>query len=217
MFYKVPVKGYFEVNSYFFVDDKTSRCFLIDPGAEGRRLLNFARDNFWVIEKILLTHGHFDHTGAINEIRITNDIPVYAYENADSYLLDPLKNLSHFAGHDIYIRDVHYFHDGDILTLNNNRNPDFTLKVMHTPGHTEDSVTLYSANEGAAFVGDTIFKGSIGSTMYPGGNGKDLQESITQKIFALPDDTLLLSGHSDPTTVKAERSRYMLYHKNSLR
>ncbi len=213
MFYKVPVKGYFEVNSYFFVDEKTNRCFLIDPGAEGKRLLNFARENFWVIEKILLTHGHFDHTGGISEIRITNDIPVYAYENSDSYLLDPMKNLSHFCGNDIYVRDVHYFHDGDLITLNNNKNPEFNLKVIHTPGHTEDSVVLFSENEKVAFVGDTIFKGSIGSTMYPGGNGNDLRESITTKIFTLPDETLLLSGHSEQTTVKDEHRRYTLYHK----
>ncbi len=213
MFYRVPVKGYFEVNSYFYVDESTNRCFLIDPGAEGKRLLKIARDNFWVIEKILLTHGHFDHTGGISEIRITNDIPVYAYENADSYLLDPMKNLSHFCGPDIYVRDVHYFHDGDIITLNNNRNPDFSLRVIHAPGHTEDSVVLYSKEEGIAFVGDTIFLGSIGSTMYPGGNGKDLKESITQKIFTLPEETILLSGHSEKTTVKAESKRYNLYHR----
>ena len=212
MFYKVPVKGYFEVNSYFFVDEKASRCFLIDPGAEGRRLLKVARENYWVIEKILLTHGHFDHMGGIAEIRMTNDIPVYAYENADLYLLDPMKNLSRFCGRDIYVRDVHYLHDGDVISLNNQRDPEFSLKVIHTPGHTEDSVVFFSENEKTAFVGDTIFKGSIGSTMYPGGNGNDLRASITDKIFNLPDDTLLLSGHSEPTTVKAERTRYRLYH-----
>ena len=214
MFYKVPVKGYFEVNSYFFVDETTNRCFLIDPGAEGQRLLKIARENFWVIEKILLTHGHFDHTGGIGQIRISNDIPVYAYENADLYLLDPMKNLSHFCGQDIFIRDVKYFHDGDLISLNNNKNPEFFLKVIHTPGHTEDSVVFYSEDEKIAFVGDTIFKGSIGSTMYPGGNGDDLRASITEKIFTLPDETILLSGHSDPTTVKAERTRYKLYYYN---
>lgn len=212
MFYKIPVKGYFETNSYFFVDEKSNRCFLIDPGAEGKRLLSIARNNYWIIEKILLTHGHFDHIEGINEIRITNDIPVYAYENAGLYLLDPIKNLSHFCGHDIYIRNVHYFNDGDLISLN--KNPEFFLKVIHTPGHTEDSVVFYSENEKTAFVGDTIFKGRIGSTMYPGGNGDDLRKSITEKIFALPDDTLLLSGHSEQTTVKAEHRNYMLYYRH---
>lgn len=213
MVYKITVKGYFEVNSYFFVDDRTNHCFLIDPGAEGRKLLDFARSHYWVIEKILLTHGHFDHTGGISEIRMTNDIPVYAYENADSYLIDPMKNLSHFCGRNIYVRNVHYFHDGEVITLNNHKSPEFFLRVIHTPGHTEDSVVLYSENEKIAFVGDTIFKGSIGSTMYPGGNGDELRDSITTKIFTLPESTILLSGHSDQTTVKDESKRYTLYHK----
>ncbi len=211
MYYKISVKGYFAVNSYFYVDDDTHRGFLIDPGAEGQRLLKFARDNGILIEKILLTHGHFDHIGGISEIRRSNDIPVYAYENADSYLLDPLKNLSRYAKKDIMLRDVKYFHDGDILDFH--KKTEFSLRVIHTPGHTEDSVTFYSSKDKIAFVGDTIFLGSIGSTIYPGGNGKDLKESITQKIFTLPDETVLLSGHSDATTVKAEHRRYTLYHK----
>ncbi|MBR0093980.1 MAG: MBL fold metallo-hydrolase [Synergistaceae bacterium] len=191
MFYKVPVKGYFEVNSYFFVDEKASRCFLIDPGAEGRRLLKVARENYWVIEKILLTHGHFDHMGGIAEIRMTNDIPVYAYENADLYLLDPMKNLSRFCGRDIYVRDVHYLHDGDVISLNNQRDPEFSLKVIHTPGHTEDSVVFFSENEKTAFVGDTIFKGSIGSTMYPGGNDNGQGRTHTIQTISPQDLTPL--------------------------
>ena len=138
------------------------------------------------------------------------NISVYAYENANLYLLDPVKNLSRFCGHDIYVKDVNYFHDGDLITLNNNGNPEFFLKVIRTPGHTEDSVIFYSESDGLAFVGDTIFKGSTGSTMYPGGNEKDLKESITKKIFTLPENTVLLSGHSDKTTVKDEYRRYTL-------
>ena len=213
MYYKIPVKGYFEVNSYFYVDEENHRSFLIDPGAEGQRLLKFARDNGFIIEKILLTHGHFDHMGGISEIRRTNEIPVYAFENADSYLLDPMKNLSRFCGKDIIVKDVKYFQDKEQINFHTTKTSDFFLNVIYTPGHTEDSVIFYSEKDKIAFVGDTIFKGSIGSTMYPGGNGYDLRESITQKIFNLPEDTVLLSGHSDATTVKAEKRRYTLYHK----
>ena len=190
MIYAIPVRGRFETNCYFYVDDGTKRCFLIDPGAEGRRLLEVARDKGWRIEKILLTHGHFDHMGGIPEIRRSIDIPVYAFENADLYLLDPAKNLSRYCGPDITIRDVQYFHDGDEIRFAESSG--FGLKVLHTPGHTEDSVVFYSESEKAAFVGDTIFKGSVGSTAYPGGNGRDLMNSIERKIFSLPDDTTLL-------------------------
>lgn len=211
MIYATPVRGHFETNCYFYVDEDTKRCFLIDPGAEGQRLLDIARDNGWIIERILLTHGHFDHMGGIPEIRRNNDIPVYAFENADLYLLNPVKNLSRYCGPDITIHDVKYFHDGDEITFS--RAAESGLKILHTPGHTEDSVVFYSEKEKAAFVGDTIFKGSIGSTAYPGGNGRDLKESIERRIFTLPDDTVLLSGHSEQTTVLAEKRRYVLYYK----
>lgn len=98
---------------------------------------------------------------------------------------------------------MHYLHYGDTITLNDTH----LLRVMHTPGHTEDSITLYDAGKGIAFVGDTIFKGSPESDKYPGGNTGDLKESI-RKILALPERTVLYSGHSEPTTVKEERKNY---------
>lgn len=207
MIYAIPVRGRFETNCYFYVNDATKRCFLIDPGAEGQRLLDLAQENGWTIEKILLTHGHFDHMGGIPEIRRSVNIPVYAFENADLYLLDPKKNLSRYCGPDITIHHIQCFHDGDEITLTEASGGG--LKVLYTPGHTEDSVVFYSAEDQAAFVGDTIFKGSIGSTAYPGGNERDLAKSITQRIFTLPDDTTLLSGHSDPTTVGTEKGHYI--------
>ena len=87
-------------------------------------------------------------------------------------------------------------------------NPDFPLRVIYTPGHTADSVTYYSAPDHAAFVGDTIFKGSIGSTQYPGGDPVALRQSIDIRIFTLPGDTILCSGHSGQTTVGTEKKRY---------
>lgn len=211
MIYAVPVRGRFETNCYFYVDDNTKRCFLIDPGAEGQKILDLARDKGWIIEKILLTHGHFDHMSGIPEIRHRADIPVCAFENADLYLLDPAKNLSRFCGPDIIVRDVQYFHDGDEITLTEAAGGG--LKVLYTPGHTEDSVVFYSEWERVAFVGDTIFKGSLGSAAYPGGNGRDLRESIERRIFTLPDDTTLLSGHSEPTTTGEEKRNYALFLK----
>ena len=75
MIVEVPVKGYFEENCFFFIDDKTKHGFIIDPGAQADGLLSVIRENGWVIEKILLTHGHFDHTGAVDKIRSTLEIP----------------------------------------------------------------------------------------------------------------------------------------------
>ncbi len=206
MIYEVPVKGYFEENCFFFIDDKTQHGFLIDPGAQAAELLGLIRENGWEIEKILLTHGHFDHTGAVNELRRVLKIPVLAYRTSDDYLLDDRKNLSALCGPPITIRGATYIDDGDNISLK--ANPSFSLRAIYTPGHTTDSVTYYSAKDHVAFVGDTIFKGSIGNYQYPGGNPIDLQNSIINKIFTLPDETVLCSGHSTQTTAGIEKQRY---------
>ena len=206
MIAEVPVKGYFEENTFFYIDDRTKHGFIIDPGAQGRALLSLIRRNGWTIEKILLTHGHFDHTGAVDEIRDTLKIPVLTHERSDEYLLDAEKNLSALCGPSIIIKGVEYIRDGDVVSLESD--PEFLLKVIYTPGHTTDSVIFYSEREKVAFVGDTIFKGSIGNYQYPGGNLHDLESSIIDRIFKLPDDTLLCSGHSEQTTVGTEKRRY---------
>ena len=206
MIYQIPVQGYFSVNCYFLIDERTGHGFLIDPGAQGRALVRVIRERGWTIEKILLTHGHFDHTGGIEAIRREMEIPVYIHENGDRYLSDPSLNLSRFCGPDVIVRDAHFLRDGDTLSLQ--EQDACVLRVLHTPGHTPDSVTFYCPAEQAAFVGDTIFKGGPGTDQYPGGNGIQLMQSIRDRILCLPGDTVLYSGHSDPTRVKEESSLY---------
>ena len=104
------------------------------------------------------------------------------------------------------VKNVNYLRDGEVVRSESN--PAFFVKVLHTPGHTPDSVIYYSEKDHAAFVGDTIFLGSIGNWQYPGGNFQDLQRSILETVFTLLDNTKLYSGHSDPTTVGTERRRY---------
>ena len=203
---EVAVKGYFEENCFFYIDDKTQHGFLIDPGAEADRLLSIIQGRGWMIEKILLTHGHVDHMGAVDGVTAALGIPVLAHRRSDEYLLDARKNLSALCGPAIIVEGVQYMDDGDEICLE--ADPEFRLKVIYVPGHTTDSVMFYSKADGVAFVGDTIFRGSIGNYQYPGGNRKDLQESIIKRIFTLPDDTVLCSGHSGQTSVGEERRRY---------
>ena len=206
MIIQTEVKGYFAENAYFYIDDRTKHGFLIDPGAQADALVRMIRKEGWTIEKILLTHGHFDHTGAVNELRKALEVQVYAYETADMYLLDTRMNLSTACGEYVIVRDAHYLCDGDIIALE--ADPEFRLQAIHTPGHTPDSVIYYAPKDGIAFVGDTIFKGSLGDTRYPGGKRSDLLRSIGEKIFSLPEDTVLYSGHSEKTTVGVEKRRY---------
>ena len=100
-----------------------------------------------------------------------------------------------------------FFRDGDLLSLKDD--PAYTLRVIHTPGHTPDSSVFYDAARGTAFVGDTIFRGSRGNDRLPGGDGPLLLRSIREKVLALPPETVLYSGHSDPTTVAEERPLYL--------
>ena len=205
--YKVPVKGYFAVNSYFLIDEDTGHGFLIDPGAQGEALVQIIRSKVWTIEKILLTHGHFDHTGGIEAIRRELDIPVYIHEHGAAYLEDTQLNLSEYCGEHVIVRDVLYFEDGSAFSLEGHVSP--VLMAIHTPGHTPDSTTFYDADDGIAFVGDTIFKGGPGTDQYPGGNRRQLVKSIVQRILTLPENTTLYSGHSDKTTVGAEKRLYI--------
>lgn len=162
--------------------------------------------NGWHIDAILLTHGHFDHFGAVNELRQILGVPVYAHEASGAYLTDPKVNLSIYCGPPMTVERVESLRDGQTLT--DEQAPSLRLRVLHTPGHTTDSVTLYDKAAGIAFVGDTIFKGSYGAYHYPTGDLRAELKSIREKILTLPPDTVLLSGHSEQTTVAAEARYY---------
>lgn len=207
MIQRVEVRDVFSENAYFAIDPSTRQGFLIDPGAEPERLYQMIRANGLDIQAILLTHGHFDHTGAVAFLHERLGVPYYIAPQGQAYLTDPMLNLSAECGRHSVLTEAQFFRPGDVLSLP--ANPAFCLEVIATPGHTPDSVTLYSAAEKAAFVGDTIFKGSPGLTRFPGGNARDLFASITNRILTLPDETALYSGHTPPTTVGAEKPAYL--------
>lgn len=205
---RVEVQGVFAENAYFYIDPKTRQGFLIDPGAEPERLYDMIVRNNLDIQGILLTHGHFDHTGAIQFLHDKLRLPYYILAPyGEEYLTNPNLNLSGGFGINSILPDAQFFRDGDFISLPDN--PQFGLQVIATPGHTPDSATLYSSADNAAFVGDTIFRGSPGLTTFPGGNPQDLHRSIREKILVLPDSTTLYSGHTGPTTVGAEKPNYI--------
>lgn len=204
---RVPVQDVFAENAYFYIDPSTREAFLIDPGADAERLLEMIKRSGISVKAILLTHGHFDHTGAVQELHEKLGVPYYILAGPGrEYLTNPRLNLSQECGRYIVLPDAHYFHDGDFLALTGN--PEFGLRVIATPGHTPDSVVFYSDADSAAFVGDTIFDGAPGTTQFPGGNDADLADSILNKVLRLPPETILYSGHTGPTTVAREMPRY---------
>lgn len=203
MIKQVTVQGVFAENSYFYIDPVSRSRFLIDPGAQAGILDEIIQRNGWKIEKILLTHGHFDHFGAAELLRERLVAPIYIYPSDARYLTDTYLNLSESSGMPITVPHYELLHDGETIRLK--ANSSFQLRVIHTPGHTPGSVAFYSADEKAAFVGDTLYQHGPGLTHFPGGNRRELEQSIISKILTLPDETILLSGHSSPITVADER------------
>lgn len=203
MIREIQVQGVFAENTYLYIDDHSLSGFLIDPGAQAGVIYDAIVRNGWKIEKILLTHGHFDHLGAAEVLRERLVAPIYVYPSDAPYLTDPRLNLSASSGASITVPHYEELYDGEIIRLK--ANSAFSLKVIHTPGHTPGSVTFYTEADRAAFVGDLLYQHGPGLTHFPGGDRRELEESIVNKILTLPDDTLLLSGHSSPITVAEER------------
>ena len=206
MILQVEVYGFFPTNSYFYVDDETLHGFLIDPGAEAEKLLKVIDEKNFVIEKILLTHGHFDHIGAAQELQDKLKIPICMQKNGKSYVENSKWNLSAYFDMDMTLNNVTYLKDYSTIDLNANKN--FSLKIIPVAGHTTDGAIFYSEMDGVAFVGDSIFLDSIGRTDFPGGNTAQLYHNIKEKILTLPPKTILLSGHSAPTTVEHEKFNF---------
>ena len=202
----LPLWGLMDVNCYLYADEESGHGFLIDPGAEGEKLLSMIRDQGYVIEKILLTHGHFDHIGGLAVLGTREGIPVWIHERGDAWLKDPMLNLSGQFRRSIIFEGANLFRDGDVFALE--ANPDYALRVIHTPGHTPDSVLFYDEKRGFAFSGDTIFLGSRGNDSFPGGDGRQLLRSIRERVMTLPGNTVLYPGHGNPTTVEVELKYY---------
>ena len=205
MILRIEVHGVFATNAYFYVDDETRHGFLIDPGAHADELLKIIGRNEFTIEKILLTHGHFDHIGAVEELQARLNVEVCMQRNGRDYVENPVWNLSSYFGLDMTLDDVTYLDDFSEITLSANKN--FGVKLIPLAGHTTDGAVYYSEKDSVAFVGDSIFLGSYGRTDFPGGDEDALFRNLKAQLLTLPDDTVLLSGHSDPTTVANEKNR----------
>ena len=206
MILQTEVRGIFATNSYFYIDDETRHGFLIDAGAEADKLLKIIERENFTIEKILLTHGHFDHIGAVEELQNHLKIEVCMQKNGRDYVENPVWNLSAYFGLDMTLDAVTYLEDFSEITLATNKN--FGLKLIPLAGHTTDGAIYYSEKNSVAFVGDSIFLGSLGRTDFPGGDEETLYKNLKEKVLTLPAETVLLSGHSEPTTVGNEKNRF---------
>ena len=180
--------GAYQTNCYIVQNE--DRCFLIDPGYEAARILSFLEEKGLKADAILLTHGHFDHVGAVRELAAELDCKVYIHEGDLS--LPP-----QFTAGALYYTDLY---KGGITI----EAAGLDVFVRHTPGHTPGSVCLLVEN--VLFSGDTLFAGSCGRTDLPGGDCSAICESL-RRIARMPGNFKVCPGHGESTTLEQERQQ----------
>ncbi len=195
--------GPLQTNAYILKNEK-NECIIFDPGHEGERLVSYLQEQKLQPLAVLLTHAHFDHIGAVDAVRDTYNVPVYVHKNEKGWLTNPSLNGSDLfmIGESIQVKEADEIISGEgTLKIGS-----FAFTVLETPGHSPGSVSYYCKEAGAVFSGDALFRMSIGRTDLPGGSFNELIESIEEKLFVLPDETVVLCGHGPETTIAFEKA-----------
>ncbi len=201
------VLGAYENNSYIVRrDEKTTDCIIIDTGLNAEPLIDFLKKKNLNPQALILTHGHIDHIAGVSLLRKNFGKIKVCIHKADSYMLgDAVSNLSSSAGAKITTAPADILFDKEEqIEFGNLR-----FQLIHTPGHTPGGVCLYNKDEKILFSGDTLFAGSIGRTDFSGYEAQksfeQLVDNIRKKLLVLPDDTTVLPGHGEETTIRREK------------
>ena len=187
-------------NCYLLVNEARQELLVFDPGDQAELLIRQIDQTQAKPIAILLTHGHFDHVMAVEEIKAHYEIPVYAHETERETLENPERNLCGMVGVRQQYHADRYVKDEEVLKL-----AGFTIRVFHTPGHTPGGVCYYLEDQKLLFSGDTLFQESVGRTDFPGGSMSELIRSIQEKLMPLPDDVTVYTGHDESTLIGYER------------
>lgn len=199
---KVYVFSPFQENTYILFDD-SKKAVVIDPGMENeheeKKFSDFLNDNGLTLEKVLLTHAHIDHIFGLNYVVDKYQVPVVMHRDSIA-VLNSVPEYAKVYGFDIHIGDykIEEVNEGDVI--------DFGLEILHIPGHVPGHLVFYQSQQAEAWVGDVLFYMSIGRTDLPGGNHQLLISGIKDKLFKLPDDVKVYSGHGPTTSIGYEKT-----------
>jgi len=186
-------------NCYIVWDEDVKQGVIIDPGDDADVILKSVKKLDIKIKYILATHGHFDHVGAVAQLRRELDAEFLAH-NGDFFFLEDGENAARRWGIDIERppKPDRFIEDGEKIKFG-----EFEFEVLHTPGHSPGGISfLY---DHMVFCGDTLFQGGIGRTDFRQGSFEDLSKSIKTRLYTLPDDTIVYTGHGPITTIGNEK------------
>jgi glyoxylase-like metal-dependent hydrolase (beta-lactamase superfamily II) len=201
MIHEILPVGPLQCNCSIIGDESTRESIVIDPGDEIDDVLTIINKHNLKVKQIVITHAHIDHVGGAMKLRAATGAPILLNQN-DYALLKMLDVQAAWIG--VATPDAveidHSIGQSDKITAGS-----LSAEILHTPGHTEGSISLYFPLEKKLIAGDTLFAGSIGRTDLPGGSYKKIIASLQEKLMALPDDTVVVPGHGPLTTIGEER------------
>jgi glyoxylase-like metal-dependent hydrolase (beta-lactamase superfamily II) len=196
----IPV-GMLQCNCSIFGDEQTREALVVDPGDEISRILQVLKRHGLTVKGIVITHAHIDHIGGAQKLKKATGAPVYMNPN-DAELQKMMEVQAGWLGVETpdAVEIDSPAKDGGKLVVGATE-----FHVLHTPGHTQGSISLWIPSEGKLVAGDTLFRDSIGRTDLPGGDSRQILRSIHEKLLPLPEETVVFPGHGESTTIGREK------------
>jgi hydroxyacylglutathione hydrolase len=203
MIHEILRVGMLQCNCSIFGDEHSGEAIVIDPGDDIADILAVLQRHALTVKAIVITHAHIDHIGGAAKLKAATGAPVYMNQN-DQELYAQLDVQASWLGVSMPERTEidTAVSEGDELNLGN-----AAFHVLHTPGHTQGSISLWIPAENKLIAGDTLFRDSIGRTDLPGGDGRQILRSIQGKLLKLPEDAIVVPGHGPNTTIGREKER----------